>query len=112
MTPSNHAILQCIISFADGRCDQAELDAALMSLLRHGSSHVAIVSSTQLACVLQLYLAGAIDADALEQWAQLLEIRAEFDISAIEDFLYALANPAEMGGINPQTIHRMLDLLP
>lgn len=69
------------------------------------------VSSAALRHSLQLYLAGVLDEDDLETWALVLELRPEFDIQAVEGFVFALAHPEQMGGIVPERIQQMLALL-
>ena len=70
------------------------------------------VSHQHLIMVLEKYLADEIDADDIEQWANLIDFRADIDGSAIEGYLYALANPEMMdGGENKANILRMLAVL-
>ncbi|WP_239997990.1 hypothetical protein [Photobacterium phosphoreum] len=70
------------------------------------------VSRQHLIMVLEQYLADEIDADDLEQWANLINFRTDIDGSDIEGYLYALANPEMMGNNdNKANILRMLAVL-
>lgn len=70
------------------------------------------VNHQHLIMVLEKYLADEIDADDIEQWANLIDFRADIDGSSIDGYLYALANPEMMGdGENKTNILRMLTVL-
>ncbi|PSV16392.1 hypothetical protein [Photobacterium kishitanii] len=70
------------------------------------------VNHQHLIMVLEKYLADEIDADDIEQWANLIDFRADIDGSSIDGYLYALANPDMMGdGENKTNILRMLAVL-
>jgi len=100
--------LQQIIAFGEQR------DAAVSALAKFGwdpSFEVISVDSHALVVVLTKYMSGEIDADALELWANFVECRDELDYSAIDGYIYALADPELMGQITPAQIERMLMLL-
>jgi len=69
------------------------------------------VSTDNLALVLTKYIDGEITAEQLEQWANIIECRDEFDYSAIEGYIYALAEPEQMGEISQDKIAKMLAVL-
>ncbi len=70
------------------------------------------VSHQHLIMVLEKYLADEIDADDVEQWANLIDFRTDIDGNRIEGYLYALANPEMMGcNDNKANILRMLAVL-
>lgn len=110
--------LWCWVSFADLTNDAAKLGSA-MQRLAQGAEHIGAaelaepleITTDLVAGVLGLYLEGVIDADDLENWAQVLELRADIDAAALEGLVYALANPEQMGGITPDTVQRLLSLL-
>lgn len=70
------------------------------------------VNHQHLIIVLEKYLADEIDADDVEQWANLIDFRVDINGSHIEGYLYALANPEMMGSDDNKTnILRMLAVL-
>lgn len=105
--------LWCWLSFADFSADQPRIDQALLQLVRADAPPEAMVTLTAatLAAVLQLYLAGTIADDDVADWAHVVELRHDIDSSAVEGFVYALANAEQMGGINTASVLRMLALL-
>lgn len=105
--------LWCWISFADFTNDAAKLGSAMQRLAQGVATDKEPLEITTdlVAGVLGLYLEGVIDADDLENWAQVLELRADIDTAAQEGLVYALANPEQMGGITPDTVQRLLSLL-
>ena len=105
--------LWCWLSFADFSADQPRIDHALLQLVRTDTPPEAMVALTAatLAAVLQLYLAGTISDDDLADWAHVVDMRNDIDSSAVEGFIYALANAEQMGGITPHAVQRMHDLL-
>lgn len=105
--------LWCWLSFADFSADQPRIDQALLQLVRTDTPPEAMVTLTAatLAAVLQLFLAGTISDDDVADWAHVVELRHDIDSSAVEGFVYALANAEQMGGINMASVQRMLALL-
>jgi len=105
--------LWCWLSFADFSADQPRIDQALLQLVRANTPPEAMVTLTAatLAAVLQLYLAGTISDDDVADWAHVVELRHDIDSSAVEGFVYALANAEQMGGLNTASVQRMLALL-
>ncbi|WP_432473054.1 hypothetical protein [Amphritea sp. HPY] len=100
--------LSQIISFGPHR------EEAFDRLFDHstGSEFELVIASQELLLgVLQKYIAGTISTDDLEEWAMFVECRDDIDHSAIEDYVYALANPDLMGDIDMETITRMAELL-
>jgi len=100
--------LQQIISFGEER------DAAVSTLAKFGwdpSFEVISVDSHALMIVLIKYMSGDIDADDLELWANFIECRDELEYSDIEGYIYALADPEQMGGISLDNIEKMLTVL-
>ncbi|GIC78747.1 hypothetical protein [Moritella sp. F3] len=100
--------LQQIISFGEER------DAAVSALAKFGwdpSFEVISVDSHALMIVLTKYMSGDIDADDLELWANFIECRDELECSDIEGYIYALADPEQMGGISLDNIEKMLTVL-
>lgn len=97
-----------IIRFGDAR------DAAFSALADFGNESQSVlvsVSKPQLAAILIRYLHGEISAEDLELWANIIECRHDIDFQVIEDYIYALANSEQMGGIAPDIIQQMLTLL-
>jgi len=100
--------LQQIITFGEQR------DAAVNALAQFGwdpSFKVISVDSHALIIVLTKYMSGEINADDLELWANFIECRDELDYTAIEGYIYALADPELMGGISLVNIEKMLTVL-
>jgi hypothetical protein len=100
--------LQQIIAFGEQR------DMAVSALAQFGwdpSFEVISVDSHALILVLTKYMSGDIDADDLELWANFIECRDELDYSDIEGYIYALADPEQMGGISLANIGKMLTVL-
>jgi len=100
--------LQQIITFGEQR------DAAVSALAQFGwdpSFEVISVDSHALIIVLTKYMSGEINADDLELWANFIECRDELDYTAIEGYIYALADPELMGGISLVNIEKMLTVL-
>lgn len=100
--------LSQIISFGPHR------EEAFDSLFEHSmdsESELVIASQELLLDVLQKYIAGTISTDDLEEWAMFVECREDIDHSAIEDYVYALANPDLMGDIDKEKIVKMAELL-
>ncbi|TRX57521.1 hypothetical protein FNN08_05840 [Thalassomonas sp. M1454] len=69
------------------------------------------VSNLILSEVLTKYLSDVISADDLEEWANFIECRDDLEFTAIEGFVYALANPEQMGEISKANIDKMLKML-
>lgn len=69
------------------------------------------LSDKLLANILEMYIAGSITADDLEEWANFIDFREDVNDSMIEDYIYALANPEIMGDINVNKITQMLKVL-
>lgn len=105
--------LWCWLSFADFSADQPRIDQALLQLVRTDTPPEAMVTLTAatLAAVLQLFLAGTISDDDVADWAHVVDMRNDIDSSAVEGFVYALANAEQMGGLNTASVQRMLALL-
>lgn len=104
--------LWCWLSFADLTADRARIDEALLQLVRQTTTAATVTLTPQLlAAVLQLYLAGTISDDDVADWAHVVEMRNDIDSSAVEGFVYALANAEQMGGISTASVLRMLALL-
>lgn len=105
--------LWCWLSFADFSADQQRIDHALLQLVRTDTPPEAMVTltATTLAAVLQLFLAGTISDDDVADWAHVVDMRNDIDSSAVEGFVYALANAEQMGGLNTASVQRMLALL-
>ncbi len=70
-----------------------------------------VVTKEQLTEVLNRYILGDIRTDDLEEWAMFVECRDDIDHSAIDDYIYALSNPALMGEIDKDKIAQMAQLL-
>jgi len=70
-----------------------------------------IVSKSILESVLRMYLSDKITDDGLEEWASFIECRDDIEYEAIEGYIYALANPYQVGDINKTKITRMVHLL-
>jgi len=64
-----------------------------------------------LADVLAMYINGSISGDDLEEWANFVECRDDINYLAVEDYIYALANPEIMGDISQAKINQMLVVL-
>lgn len=100
--------LQQIITFGELR------EAAVSALAKFGwdpNFAVLSVDSQALILVLTKYMSGEINADDLELWANFIECRDELDYTAIDGYIYALADPEMMGDISPTTIEKMLTVL-
>jgi len=100
--------LQQIIAFGEQR------EAAVTALTKFGwdpSFEVISIDSHALIVVLTKYMSDEISADDLELWANFIECRDELDYSAIDGYIYALADPELMGDISPITIKKMLTVL-
>jgi len=97
--------LQQIIAFGEQR------NEAVMALAKYGwepDFKVIKVGVPELQYVLNKYVIGDIRADDLELWANFIECRDELDYSAIEGYIYALADPEQMGDITLAHIERMI----
>ncbi len=100
--------LHQIITFGKQR------DEAFMSLVKLGYDHDAepfSLTTAVLTEVLSLYMADAISADDLEEWANFVETRDDINGQAIEGYIYALAEPEVMGDITKNNIRQMLTVL-
>lgn len=100
--------LQQIIEFGKQR------ELAVMALAQFGwdpSFPMIRVDNNVLISVLSKFMANEINADDLALWANFIECRDELDYSAIEGYIYALAEPEQMGGISQDTITQMLEIL-
>ncbi len=64
-----------------------------------------------LADVLAMYINCSISGDDLEEWANFVECRDDINYLAVEDYIYALANPEIMGDISQTKINQMLIVL-
>ena len=64
-----------------------------------------------LADVLAMYINGSISGGDLEEWANFVECRDDINYLAVEDYIYALANPEIMGDISQAKINQMLVVL-
>lgn len=56
-------------------------------------------------------LAGEIDLDELELWANVIESRTDIDHSAVEGVIFALSNSEQMGELDRGKIQRLVELL-
>lgn len=95
--------IQALIHWTEQRGDA-------ISLLLGGAlnAHLPIkVSKTDVCAVLGKVVAGQLDLDELEMWANMLDARDEFDIEDIEGTIYALANAEQMGEL---TIAKVMSL--
>ncbi|MBU2965605.1 hypothetical protein Q4508_09330 [Amphritea sp. 2_MG-2023] len=99
--------LHQILSFGERR-EQAFSCLAAMS---KADSQPVVATEQHLTLVLGKYLAAEITADDLEEWALFIDCRADIHAEAIEDYVYALANPSLMGEISEANIGKMLKLL-
>lgn len=100
--------LQQIITFGDLR------DVAFTELVKFGfDSDVEhfVLDHKVLLDVLARYISGSISGDDLEEWANFVECRDDINYLAVEDYLYALANPEIMGNISQAKIKQMLVVL-
>lgn len=100
--------LQQIITFGEHR------DDAVSALGQYGwdpEFDVINVDPSALLHVLNKYVQGNITADDLELWANFIECRDELDYSVIEGYIYALADPEQMGDITVTHIERMIIVL-
>ena len=56
-------------------------------------------------------LAGEIDLDDLELWANVIESRTDIDHSAVEGAIYALSNSEQMGELDKSKVAKLIELL-
>ncbi|MDP2636114.1 MULTISPECIES: hypothetical protein [unclassified Pseudoalteromonas] len=61
--------------------------------------------------VLKRCLAGEIDLDDLELWANVIEARTDIDYSAVEGVIYALSNSEQMGELDNDKVAKLVELL-
>ena len=92
-------------------CFGEQRQQALNILINDTESVSISLTKVMLASVLQKFKSGAIDADALEQWAAFVDLREEILCEEVEDYLYALNNAELMGGISSESVAKMLALL-
>jgi hypothetical protein len=91
-----------------------ERDNAYLELVKYSyDSDVELfeVSESKLSGVLIMSISGNISDDELEDWANFVECRDDLDYERIEGYIYALANPLLIGGINRAKIEKMLGVL-
>ncbi len=74
------------------------------------------LSANELAAVLQKFLDGLIPATAVEDWADLIEVREDVDYpesqkDVISDIIYQLANPVLEGSLDADKAREFLALL-
>ena len=92
----------------------ADKEVAYVELIKFGyDSEIEqfFVSKSILENILAKYLADEITADDLEEWANFVECRDDLDYEVIEGYIYALANPYLVGGIDKEKITKMNKLL-
>jgi len=100
--------LRQIVSFGENR-DLAYV--ALACLPFDCDVELLEISRLDLTLVLNKFLAHEISADDLEMWANFIECRDDLKYEAIEDFVYALANPELVGDLDEISIEKMVQLL-
>ena len=76
-----------------------------------------VVTSSQIAKVLQRYISGEIDAGEVEQWANMLECREDIEFEKnneeqLDNIIYCLANPELEGEINIDLCNQFLEGVP
>ncbi|HEA14964.1 MAG TPA: hypothetical protein ENH88_00630 [Pseudoalteromonas prydzensis] len=72
---------------------------------------VYVLTLTTVLDVLTRCLAGEIDLDDLELWANVIESRTDIDYSAVEGVIYALSNSEQMGELDKSKVARLVGLL-
>ncbi|KKK87186.1 hypothetical protein LCGC14_2755780, partial [marine sediment metagenome] len=65
---------------------------------------VYVLTLTTVLDVLTRCLAGEIDLDDLELWANVIESRTDIDYSAVEGVIYALSNSEQMGELDKSKV--------
>ncbi|KTF12183.1 hypothetical protein [Pseudoalteromonas sp. H105] len=70
-----------------------------------------ILTLENLLDVLKRCLAGEIDLDDLELWANVIESRSDIDYSAVEGVIYALSNSEQMGELDKDKVAKLVKLL-
>jgi hypothetical protein len=73
---------------------------------------VTIVTASEILAVIDAFLAGHMDALALERWADRHEMAedveyAEADRAVVADALFALANPTINGELTPERVREV-----
>ena len=92
----------------------ADKEVAYVELIKFGYDsdfECFVVSKSILENILAKYLADEITANDLEEWANFVECRDDLDYEVIEGYIYALANPYLVGGIDKEKIMKMNKLL-
>ncbi|OHU86278.1 hypothetical protein BET10_15945 [Pseudoalteromonas amylolytica] len=80
-------------------------------LIHYSQQQVVYRVTTEDACfALAQVQNGEVEIEALEMWANLLEIRGDIDHSQVEGLLYALANPEQMGTMSHEKVTQLLNL--
>ncbi|MEH6442851.1 MAG: hypothetical protein V7784_03055 [Oceanospirillaceae bacterium] len=102
--------LNQIIIFGEFR-DTAFKELVKFGLAFDSDAETIEVSNQILAGVLAMFIADTITLDDLEEWASFVESRDDINYSTIEGYVYALANPELMGGVDKNKIAKMLQLL-
>ena len=101
-------LLNQIITFGQTR-EEAFMQLAKLAFDPHAEPFQ--LSKTILSDVLTKYITNTITTDELEEWANFIECRHDISFSNVEGYIYALANPEQMGEISNDKIHQMLTLL-
>ncbi|MBB1331815.1 hypothetical protein H5154_11155 [Pseudoalteromonas sp. SR44-5] len=102
---------QALAEFATFGKNKDQAIGIIVSSLTGDQSPAYILTLEAVLNVLTRCLAGEIDLDDLELWANVLESRTDIDHSAVEGVIYALSNSEQMGEIDNSKIERLVGLL-
>ena len=102
---------QAIAEFARFGKQKDEAISIIVSTTSDEQSPAYILTLATALYVFTRCLAGEIDLDELELWANVIESRTDIDHSAVEGAIYALSNSEQMGELDKSKIERLVELL-
>ena len=102
---------QALAEFVTFGKHKDEAIGIIVSSLADDQSPAYILTLEAVLDVLTRCLAGEIDLDDLELWANVIESRTDIDHCAVEGVIYALSNSEQMGEIDNSKIERLVELL-
>ncbi|MFY8328795.1 hypothetical protein [Pseudoalteromonas sp. ZZD1] len=102
---------QALAEFVTFGKNKEQAVGIIVSSLVDEQSPAYILTLESVLDVLKRCIAGEIDLDDLELWANVIESRTDIDHSAVEGAIYALSNSEQMGELDTSKIERLVGLL-
>lgn len=93
-----------------------EIEKNLRGISWDYEGEAVVLKSCQVVDVLKKYIAGEIEADDVEGWANLIECREDIafqdnKVGTINDVIYVLANPVLEGEISHEKCRKIIESL-